>query len=276
MEGRDWNVFIIPYEQAVEELKVKLKALRADLKKREEFSPIEFVTGRVKRVSSILEKAQRLHVSMDGLEEGIEDIAGLRIMCQFVEDIDRVSAMLRARADMSVVYEKDYISNHKDSGYRSHHMIMRYPVHTALGVHHILVEIQIRTLAMNFWATIEHSLNYKFKDNIPTSLKLRLQNAAEAAYNLDMEMSSIRNEIINSQQLFEDRSTLVASIMTHIQELYFYHRVREAAHFQLQFNELWEKEDIVALGRLAEEVKYAVQALHTGKLTEVEDEDGLP
>jgi putative GTP pyrophosphokinase len=271
MEGRDWQLFLIPYEQAVEELKVKFKAIRADLKKREEFSPIEFVTARVKRVSSILEKAQRLHVDVEDIETGIEDIAGMRIMCQFVEDIDRVSTMIRNREDMTLVYEKDYVTNHKDSGYRSHHMIMRYPVQTALGMHHILVEIQIRTLAMNFWATIEHSLNYKFKDNIPAALKIRLQKAAEAAYNLDMEMSSIRNEIIGSQRIFEDRSTLVASIMTNIQELYFYHRVREAAHFQLQFNELWEKEDFVALTALSEKIRKSLSALHPEKFSSQED-----
>ena len=195
MDGKDWDAFLMPYEQALEELKVKFKAMRADLKRREDLSPIEFVTGRVKRVLSILEKADRLNVKREDIETGIEDIAGIRIMCQFVEDIERVSTMIRERVDMELVYEKDYVSNQKVSGYRSHHMIMKYPVQTALGVKTILIEIQIRTLAMNFWATIEHSLNYKFKGNMPDALRQRLQNAAEAAYHLDVEMSSIRNEL---------------------------------------------------------------------------------
>lgn len=195
MDGRDWGMFLMPYEQAVEELKVKFKSMRADLKKREDLSPIEFVTGRVKHVLSILEKADRLGIHKDNLDTEIEDIAGIRMMCQFVEDIDRLSAMIRDREDMTLIYEKDYVSNQKDSGYRSHHMIFSYPVQTALGMKKILVEIQIRTLAMNFWATIEHSLNYKFKGNMPSELRTRLQKAAEAAYNLDVEMSSIRSEL---------------------------------------------------------------------------------
>src|SRR5690554_7142523 len=100
MDGRDWGNFLIPYEQAVEELKVKFKSLRVELKKREEFSPIEFVTGRIKRISSILEKAKRLNVSSDQIDTRIEDIAGIRIMCQFVEDIERVAEMVRERKDM--------------------------------------------------------------------------------------------------------------------------------------------------------------------------------
>src|SRR5690554_4208162 len=179
MDGRDWGNFLIPYEQAVDELKVKFKSLRIELKKREEFSPIEFVTGRVKRISSILEKAKRLDVPMDQLETGIEDIAGIRVMCQFVEDIEVVAGMIREREDMHLVYEKDYVQHKKDSGYRSYHMIVEYPVQTALGMKNVLAEIQIRTLAMNFWATIEHSLNYKFRESLPEELKIRLKKASE-------------------------------------------------------------------------------------------------
>jgi putative GTP pyrophosphokinase len=195
MEARDWGIFFMPYEQAIEELKVKFKAVRADLKYREEFSPIEFVTGRVKKKSSILEKAIRLNIPDAELESGIEDIVGIRIMCPFVEDIDRVSTMIRERMDMTVIYEKDYVSNQKDSGYRSHHIIISYPVQTAQGQRSIIAEIQIRTLAMNFWATIEHTLNYKYKGNMPIELRERLQKAADAAYQLDVEMSSIRSEM---------------------------------------------------------------------------------
>ncbi|GIQ68232.1 GTP pyrophosphokinase family protein [Xylanibacillus composti] len=255
MDGRDWGKFLLPYEQTVEELKVKFKTLRTELKKREEFSPIEFVTGRVKRISSILEKAKRLHVPMDKLETGIEDIAGIRIMCQFVEDIERVASIIREREDMILVYEKDYIANTKESGYRSYHMIVEYPVQTGLGMKRVLAEIQIRTLAMNFWATIEHSLNYKYRESLPKELRIRLKKAAEAAFKLDEEMSSIREEIIRAQQLFEDRSNLVSTILSDIQELYFYHRIREAVTFQLQFNELWDNEDIWGLKTLSEQIR---------------------
>lgn len=243
MDGRDWGKFLIPYEQAVEELKVKFKSIRVEFKKREEYSPIEFVTGRVKRVSSILEKAKRLNVPMEKLEEGIEDIAGIRIMCQFVEDIEQMAALIRERKDMKVRYEKDYIKNYKASGYRSYHIIVEYMVQTALGMKPILAEIQLRTLSMNFWATIEHSLSYKFRGDLPAEVRARLQNAAEAAFKLDEEMSQIRDDVVAAQKLFEDRSSLVNQMLNHIQQLYFYNRAKEAQAFQQQFTELWGSDD---------------------------------
>ncbi|MFC4778587.1 GTP pyrophosphokinase family protein [Paenibacillus sp. GCM10023252] len=258
MDGRDWNLFLQPYEQAVEELKVKLKTLRVELKMREAYAPIEFVTGRVKKVSSVLEKAKRLNVPPDQLETGIEDIAGIRIMCQFVDDIHRVAGLIRTRKDLSLVYEKDYITNYKDSGYRSYHMIVEYPVQTALGQKNVLAEIQIRTLAMNFWATIEHSLNYKYKESLPDEVRERLKKAAEAAFQLDTEMSSIRHEILDAQVDFEERSNVVSKVLGDIQDLYFYHRIREAAQFQLKFNELWEKEDLFGLKQLSSEIQNAI------------------
>lgn len=258
MDGRDWSKFLLPYEQTLEELKVKFKLLRSELKSREEYSPIEFVTGRVKKISSILEKAKRLNVPMDQLETGIEDIAGIRIMCQFVEDIERLAGLIRQRQDLSIVYYKDYITNKKESGYRSFHIIVEYPVQTALGMKKVLAEIQIRTLAMNFWATIEHSLNYKYKGDLPEDVKNRLSKAAEAAFLLDTEMSSIRNDITESQKMFEDRSNVVSKLMNDIQLLYFYRRIREAAQFQLKFNELWENEDIWGLKQLAVSIENAI------------------
>ncbi|MCG7406063.1 GTP pyrophosphokinase family protein [Paenibacillus sp. ACRRX] len=262
MDGRDWGKFLLPYEQAVEELKVKFKTLRSELKKREEYAPIEFVTGRVKRISSILEKARRLDVPREHIERGIEDIAGIRIMCQFVEDIRYVAQLIRNRKDMSVLYEKDYITNFKDSGYRSFHMIVEYPVQTALGQKIVLAEIQIRTLAMNFWATIEHSLNYKYKDSLPDDVRERLKKAAEAAFILDNEMTSIRHEILDAQRSFEDKSKIVQNCLSFIQELYFYHKITEAIHFQLRFNELWEQNDLAGLRRLEEDL---INAISTAK-----------
>ncbi|ALS28951.1 GTP pyrophosphokinase family protein [Paenibacillus cisolokensis] len=267
MDGRDWNLFLQPYEQAVEELKVKFKTLRTELKMREAYAPIEFVTGRVKKISSILAKAKLLGVPMDRLEVGIEDIAGIRIMCQFVDDIRRVADLIRARKDLTLVYEKDYITNFKDSGYRSYHMIVEYPVQTALGLKRVLAEVQIRTLAMNFWATIEHSLNYKYKQSLPEDVRERLKKAAEAAFQLDNEMSSIRREIIDSQREFEERSNIVSRVLNGIQDLYFFRRVREAAQFQLRFNELYEAEDIIALERLSDDIQAAILRAKKSGLT---------
>jgi putative GTP pyrophosphokinase len=197
-----WDLFLAPYKQAVEELKVKLKGMRSQFEMQSMHSPIEFVTGRVKPIPSILDKAARKGIPLDKLEEEMQDIAGLRMMCQFVDDIKAVVLQLRQRTDFEIVEERDYITQKKASGYRSYHVVVRYPVQTIKGEKNILVEIQIRTLAMNFWATIEHSLNYKYSGNFPDDIKERLQRAAEAAFRLDEEMSQIRGEIQEAQVIF--------------------------------------------------------------------------
>lgn len=233
----DWKKILIPYEQAVEELKVKFKSIRNGYRRANEYSPIEFVTGRVKEISSIIEKAKKLEVPIEKLEEGIEDIAGIRIMCQLVEDIETVANLIRSRdgKDLDIVYEKDYIKNIKESGYRSYHMIIKYRVHTAVGEKEILAEIQIRTLAMNFWATIEHSLNYKFKHNIPKDIKERLKNAAEAAFLLDEEMSEIRDEIVDAQGMFRARSSVIAEILSKIQKIYYSGKLEDIEDVEREF-----------------------------------------
>ena len=200
--NRDWEEFLAPYEQAVSELKVKLRGIRKQYREQNKHVPIEFVTGRVKPVDSILTKSKLRGIALDRLEEEMSDIAGLRIMCQFVEDIHQVVELLRTRKDMKVIIERDYITNKKASGYRSYHLVIEYPVQLIDGEKIILAEIQIRTLAMNFWATIEHSLNYKYQGEFPAEISERLRRSAEAAYQLDEEMSNIREEIQEAQRLF--------------------------------------------------------------------------
>jgi len=200
-----WNEFLIPYSQAVDELKIKFRNLRKEFLEKNEHSPIEFVTGRVKTVDSIKEKMRRRFITEDLLEQDMQDIAGIRIQCQFVEDIYDVAKLLHIREDMRVIEERDYIANSKPSGYRSYHVVIEYPIQTAHGQINIIAEIQIRTLAMNFWSTIEHSLNYKYKGDFPDEINERLKRAAEASFMLDEEMSKIREEIQDAQQYFTDR-----------------------------------------------------------------------
>ncbi|EED2262087.1 GTP pyrophosphokinase family protein [Listeria monocytogenes] len=197
-----WEDFLAPYKQAVEELKIKLKGMRSQFELENNHSPIEFVTGRVKPVASILDKATQKHIALDHLVEEMQDIAGLRMMCQFVDDIEVVVRLLRQRNDFRIVEERDYITNKKPSGYRSYHVVIEYPVETIQGEKKILAEIQIRTLAMNFWATIEHSVNYKYQGEFPEAINKRLKRAAEAAFQLDEEMSQIREEIQEAQVYF--------------------------------------------------------------------------
>lgn len=197
-----WGAFLAPYTQVVEELKVKLRGMQSQYQLESKHSPIEFVTGRVKPISSILEKASRKNVSDDQLESEIQDIAGIRVVCQFVDDIYAIVAMLRQRNDFTILEEKDYIKDKKNSGYRSYHVIVSYPVATIHGEKHVLAEIQIRTLAMNFWATNEHSLNYKYSGQIPSNIQTRLKRAAEAAFQLDEEMAKIKDEVQEAQRIF--------------------------------------------------------------------------
>ena len=199
---RDWDTFLMPYTQAVEELKIKFRGMRKQFLQANEHTPIEFVTGRVKPIDSIKEKQVRRFISDELLEQDMQDIAGLRIQCQFVEDIYQVVGLLHQRTDMKVVEERDYVTNVKPSGYRSYHVVIEYPVQLVHGEKRLLAEIQIRTMSMNFWATIEHSLNYKYQGEFPDELKARLKRAAEASFLLDTEMSEIREEIQEAQQLF--------------------------------------------------------------------------
>jgi putative GTP pyrophosphokinase len=176
--------------------------MRKQFQQANEHTPIEFVTGRVKPIDSIIEKQSRRYISDQLLEQDMQDIAGLRIMCQFVEDIYQVVDLLHKRTDMKIVEERDYVTNVKPSGYRSYHVVIEYPVQLVHGEKKLLAEVQIRTMAMNFWATIEHSLNYKYQGEFPDDLKARLKRAAEASFMLDEEMSEIREEIQEAQQLF--------------------------------------------------------------------------
>lgn len=258
---KDWEKFFIPYEQAVEELVVKFKILKRQFIVLGEYSPIELVLGRVKKLSSILEKVRKNNISLDTVEKKIDDIAGIRIICQFVDDIDKVVELIRNRdgKDLNIICEKDYINNKKESGYRSYHIIIEYPVQYALGTKKLLAEIQIRTMAMNFWATIDHSLNYKYKDNIPERVRKRLKNAAEAAFLLDQEMFEIRMEIRDAQKLFNIRSSTISQILHHIKILDKTGKLDLAEKYQNIFAELWEKGDLTMLMSLEVELEHLVK-----------------
>ena len=179
----DWDNFLWPYNEAVRELKVKFRSLRQGFLTKGEHSPIEFVIGRVKTVDSIKEKMKRRVISPDVIETDMQDIAGIRIVTQVVE-------------------ERDYIQNAKPSGYRSYHMVINYTVYLPEGPKKLIAEVQIRTMAMNFWATVEHTLNYKYQGVYPDDISARLKSTAEAAYRLDEEMSSIKDEVQEAQKIF--------------------------------------------------------------------------
>lgn len=254
MEIQLWREKLAPYELAVRELTVKFEHLIYEHRSQGLYSPIEQVTGRVKTIASILDKAQKKNVPLDEIEERFIDIAGVRIICQFVEDIQKVVEIIRKRTDMEIVRERDYINHMKSSGYRSYHIIVNYEVQTLSGSRKIKVEIQIRTLAMNFWSTVEHSLQYKYKKNIPDHIKDKLMNAANAIISLDNEMSAVRSEIMDAQNSFLIQSSIVSDILNNIQNLYRIANKREVLKIQDEFYRIYELNDIDQLKRFSREL----------------------
>ncbi|SCP94963.1 GTP pyrophosphokinase [Anaerobium acetethylicum] len=269
MEIQLWREILNPYELAVEELTVKFDHLVREHKASGLYSPIEQVDGRVKAISSILEKAQKKHIPLDEIEEKIEDIAGIRIICQFVEDINKVVELIKQRNDMEVKSEKDYITNMKSSGYRSYHMIVYYQIQTLKGPKKLQVEIQIRTLAMNFWATIEHSLQYKYKKNMPEHIRSRLTGAADAIILLDKEMSLVRNEIMDAQNSFQIKANIVADILNNIQNLYKVANKREVLKIQDEFYRIYEYDDIEQLERFNKQLDIIAEGYRAQNLSDI-------
>lgn len=249
MEIQLWREILDPYEQAVSELLAKFNNVKLEHKKKNLYSPIESVSGRVKTVTSILEKMQHKNVPFERLEEEIEDIAGIRIICQFVEDIEKVAALIYNRRDMKVRSRKDYLSNQKKSGYRSFHLIVWYTVDTISGPKKLQVEIQIRTMAMNFWATTEHSLQYKYKGEIPEHVAVQLQKAADAIFVLDNEMSQVRSEIMDAQIDSQIQTNLVKDILTNIENMYKLDNKREVIKIQNEFYRIFQIHDLEELTR---------------------------
>ena len=267
MEIQLWRSILGPYELAVKELVVKFEHIIAEHKQRDLYSPIEQVKGRVKSVASILEKLQRKDIPIERMEEEVEDIAGIRIICQFEEDIDAVAAMIQKRGDMIVKSEKNYLKHIKQSGYRSYHLIIYYTVETLQGPKQIQAEIQIRTMAMNFWATIEHSLQYKYKGDMPMHVADRLSKAAKAIISLDSEMSSVRSEIMDAQNSLQLQSNLVKDILNNIENLYKLSNKREVMKIQDEFLRVFKTKDLQQLERFHRELDiiaegYRAQAVY--------------
>ncbi len=257
MEIVNWDEFLMPYTKAVDELVLKFRGMEKEFKLLEQHSPIEYVEGRVKRIGSILDKANRKNIAPGEIEEKIEDIAGVRIICKFVEDIERVIALMRQRdgVDIRIKEERDYINHTKPSGYRSYHMLIQYSVITSRGAKDVRVELQIRTMAMNFWATIEHSIKYKYNGNIPDDLQRRLIKSAEAAFMLDKEMSKIRGEILEVQKVIQKRNDLVDQILQRINNLYFGAKLDKIDEINREFFELYESGNIDRLAEFNQQLK---------------------
>ena len=263
MEIQVWREILNPYQLAVQELTTKFEHLIKEHHDRGYYSSIERVEGRVKTIASILDKCQKKGISIDDVTTKIEDIAGIRIICQFVEDIERVVELLHKRKDIRIKQEKDYVSSPKESGYRSYHMIVWYTVETMDGPKDIMVEIQIRTMAMNFWATVEHSLQYKYKMHIPKEIEERLIKSAEAIVVLDKEMSQIRLEIMDAQNAFQHQAKVVADILNTIQNMYRVANAREMSKIQDEFYQIYSMNNLEQLERFNKQLDVLAEGYRT-------------
>lgn len=189
--------FRLFYQWGIEQVATKLNILRQEFEDIHDYSPIEHIRSRLKSPESILTKAVKVgcDLTLPALRERIRDIAGIRITCSFTSDVYWIASMLSRQPDVTVVATKDYIANPKPNGYRSLHLIVKVPVYLSDSTESVFVEIQIRTIAMDFWASVEHKLSYKYGQQLPPVLKAELDDAARIAEELDERMGRLRDEI---------------------------------------------------------------------------------
>lgn len=208
--------FLLPYKFAIDEVETKLKILQEEFQQTGEYNPIEHISSRLKEPDNIIEKMQRRGVPLNTslVRETITDIAGVRVVCSFVSDVYHVFELLTGHSDLTLLQVKDYIANPKDNGYRSLHLLLEVPVFLSSGPVQTIVEVQIRTIAMDFWASLEHKIYYRYDREVPSELVQGLSDAAEQATQLDTTMEWLHIAIRGS-----DRDTRVRrsadSLMTH-------------------------------------------------------------
>ncbi len=262
MDIIDWSKFFAPYKQVVDELIIKMNGISSNYIFEGKNSPIISVSGRVKSIDSLLEKSIRKNVPFTEEEYSsqIEDIAGVRVICRFVEDIYTIVNLIKAREDfdIKIIKEKDFISTVKPSGYRSYHLIVEYPIIMCNKVRRVKAEIQIRTMAMDFWATIEHSLKYKYKENIPEYIKTKLVNSANASSQVDIEMSKIRDEILESVEVKKLKQTIVNEIMINMRKIFNNKRIEEANMFGDEFIDVYQSDSLERLRSFNDQLKLTI------------------
>lgn len=192
-----WETMMFLYHSAIKEVGTKLEILNDEFQHVHQYNPIEYIKSRVKTPESICKKLKRYgkEVSIENMVSYVNDIAGIRIVCSFTSDIYRVADMIGRQNDLTVVSVKDYIRHPKESGYKSYHMLVTVPVFLSDRVVNTRTEIQIRTMAMDFWASLEHKLRYKKDINNTEEIEQQLKACADSIEALDYQMQEIRNKI---------------------------------------------------------------------------------
>lgn len=196
-QAHQFQEAMMMYTCAIREMKTKLEVLNDELSVRNKRNPIEMIKSRVKKPLSIVEKLQRrgFPINLDSMIENLDDVAGIRVICSFIDDIYDVADMLVRQDDVKVIAIKDYLKNPKENGYRSYHMIVEIPVFFSDKKQSMRVEVQIRTIAMDFWASLEHELKYKKEIPNPEEMIKELKECADIIASTDDKMLSIRKKI---------------------------------------------------------------------------------
>ena len=191
------DILLMRYESALREIRTKFEILNDELSLLGHQNPIASISSRRKTTAGILEKLKRqgFPLSLESIEENLTDVAGIRMICSFMDDIYKVARMLAQQDDIKVLTVKDYIANPKPNGYRSLHLSLMVPVFLLDGCIEVPVEVQIRTVAMDFWASLEHQLRYKKDKEIPPRIDIELKACAEVSATLDKRMQKIFNEL---------------------------------------------------------------------------------
>ena len=192
-----WKSTMFLYGSALKSINTKIEILNNEFIQLYNYNPIEHVTSRLKTPQSIVKKLQSKghEVDIDHMVEHVNDIAGIRIICSFMSDIYPIAEMIAKQADITVLYVKDYIKNPKENGYKSYHMVVTIPVYLSDGKIETKVEIEIRTFAMDFWASLEHKSAYKFEGHAPEYIEAELKACADMVHMLDAKMYSLNQAI---------------------------------------------------------------------------------
>ncbi len=192
-----WKEVLLIYNSALKEVGTKLEILNDEFQHVHSYNPIEHIKSRIKTSESIVKKLRKngFEPTIENMVENISDIAGIRVICSFTSDIYRIAEMLSNQSDIKVLSVKDYLTNPKPSGYRSYHMIMLIPIFLSDRIIEAKVEVQIRTIAMDFWASLEHKIHYKFEGNIPEHIKAELIECADMIGDLDAKMLGLNDQV---------------------------------------------------------------------------------
>ena len=192
-----WKTIMFLYTSALKEVGTKLEILNDEFQHVHQYNPIEHIKTRVKTPESIVKKLRKngYEISIENMVKYVNDIAGVRLICSFTSDIYRLAEMIGNQSDLKVLSIKDYIKNPKESGYKSYHMLVSVPIYLSDSVVDTKVEIQIRTIAMDFWASLEHKIYYKFEGNAPEYISRDLRECAEMVSSLDEKMLSLNEAI---------------------------------------------------------------------------------